>query len=124
MKINVNIINWIMQKLLIFIFLFLLSCGPVKIGNKEIVYKKSDILKKLDIKGYYIEAYAKRPDGFGSNCEAHIMVINDDSSENEFYIEVQAMDEENVIISVVNFLIIKAPKNVLVSISSKCISSP
>ena len=102
-----------MRIIIIISILIITSCTSAKIKdkNKEINYKKSDIFKKLNLKGYKIEAYLKRPKGFGSNCEAHIMVINDDSSENEFYIEVQAMDEENVIISVVNFLILKAPKN-------------
>ena len=110
-----------MKKLLISIIPLLIavfSCGPVNIENKEITLKKSNILKKLDVKGYYIEAYTLRPRGFGSNCEAHILITNNNSSENELYVEIQAVDKEKSIIEVANFLIKNVNKNETIQKSS------
>ena len=103
-----------MRIIVIISILLITNCSSVKTKDKEIVYKKTNISKKLDIKGYKIEVYAKRPKGFGSNCEAHIVLINDNSKENELYIEIQAMDKENAIISLVNFFIKDAPKNEII----------
>ena len=84
------------------------NCGPINIGNKKIDIKKKEIL------GYYIEAYAKR-DKYGMNCNVYLTVINKNSNINELYVEIQAVDKDKEIISVTNFLIKQAKKNEIIN---------
>ena len=58
-------------------------------------------IKKKEIQGYYIEVYAKR-DKYGVNCNAYLTIINKNSNINELYVEIQAMDKDEKIISVTN----------------------
>ena len=94
--------------LLIILLITASNCGPINIGNKKID------LKKKEIKGYYIEVYAKR-DKYGINCNAFLTVINKDSNINELYVEIQAINKDKKIISITNFLIKQAKKNEIIN---------
>ena len=98
MKIFISIITAI---------ILLNGCGPINIGTKEIT------IKKLETKGYYIEALAKRGE-YGFKCQANVKVINMNSNENELYIEIQAINKEKSIISIANFLIKDTKKNQII----------
>ena len=94
--------------LLIILLITVSNCGPINIGNKKID------LKKKEIEGYYIEVYAKR-DKYGVNCNAYLTIINKNSNINELYVEIQAMDKDEKMISVTNFLIKQAKKNEIIN---------
>ena len=94
--------------LLTILLITISNCSPVNIGTKEI-----DI-KKKEIQGYYIEVYVKR-DKYGINCNAYLTIINKNSNINELYVEIQAMDKDEKMISVTNFLIKQAKKNEIIN---------
>ena len=84
------------------------NCGPINIGAKEIE------VKKKEIQGYYIEVYVKR-DKYGINCNAYLTLINKNSNIKELYVEIQAIDKDKKIISVINFLIKQAKKSEIIN---------
>ena len=94
--------------LLIILLITVSNCGPLNIGNKKIN------IKKKEIGGYYIEVFVKRGK-YGSDCNAHLTIINKNSNINELYVEIQAIDKDKKIISVTNFLIKQAKKNEIIN---------
>ena len=77
----------------------------LKISNKHIWE-----IKKIEIEGYYIEIFAKR-DKFGINCNGYVSITNKNSIINKLYLEIQAIDKNEKMISVINFLINDAKIN-------------
>ena len=94
--------------LLIILLITVSNCGPINIGNKKIN------IKKKEIGGYYIEVFVKR-DKYGAYCNAHLTIINKNSNINELYVEIQAMDKDEKMISVTNFLIKQAKRNEIIN---------
>ena len=94
--------------LLTILLITISNCGPINIRTKEIDKKKKEI------QGYYIEVYAKR-NKYGANCNAYLTIINKNSNINELYVEIQAMDKDEKIISVTNFLIKQAKRNEIIN---------
>ena len=94
--------------LLIILLITVSNCGSINIGNKKIN------IKKKEIGGYYIEVYAKR-DKFGINCDAYLTLINKNSNINELYVEIQALNKNEKIISAASFVIKQAKKNEIIN---------
>ena len=96
------------MRIIILIFIILVSCGPVDIGVKKIP------IQKKEIKGYEIQYHAKR-DEYGMNCKARISVNRKNSEIDELYIEVQALDKNKSLLSVAYFLLKDLEKNEIIT---------
>ena len=94
--------------LLIILLITVSNCGPINIGKKEIN------IKKKEIGGYYIEVFVKR-DKYGANCNAHLTIINKNSNINELYVEIQALNKNEKIISAASIVIKQAKKNEIIN---------
>ena len=95
------------MRIIILIFIILVSCGPVNIGVKELP------IQKKEIKGYEIQYHAER-DKYGMNCKAHISVNRKNSKIDELYVEVQALDKNKSLLSVAYFLLKDLQKNQII----------
>tara|TARA_B100001123_G_C15163081_1_gene968252 strand:- start:778 stop:1134 length:357 start_codon:yes stop_codon:yes gene_type:complete len=95
------------MRTIILLLIILVSCGPINIGVKDIP------IKSKEIKGYDIKYFAKR-DKHGLNCNAYLTINRKNSDVNELYIEIQALDKEKAILSVVHFLIKDLKKNEII----------
>ena len=96
------------MRIIILIFIILVSCGPVNIGVKELP------IQKKEIKGYEIQYHAER-DKYGMNCKAHISVNRKNSKIDELYVEVQALDKNKSLLSVAYFLLKDLEKNEIIT---------
>ena len=79
------------------LILLLNCCTNIDILNKKIELKKN-------VKDYKIEVYTER-DKYNNFCIAKASITNQESSKEEIYIEVRALDKKNTIISVANFVV-------------------
>jgi len=96
------------MRIIIFITLILVGCGPVNIGVKDLP------IQKKEIKGYEIEYYANR-DKYGMNCMVRISVNRKNSEINELYVEVQALGKNKSLLSVAYFLLKDLQKNQIIT---------